>query len=124
MTQSTLYAFNILGIPAMYWIILVVSHAIHVYFRIEADIKSNPAALKEFMSDTFKQIGLVIGLAQSMILLVVGWDAYTSYLATHPDLDISLYIGIGIAFIGYGGSSIWTNLMDIIKNKITKKISD
>lgn len=124
MTQSTLYSFNILGIPAMYWLIMTVSHAVHVYLKVEEDAKTNKEAWAAYRSNPWKISGFVVAFLQSSILLVAGWDAYYNYTLKHPDIDLTKYIAIAVAFIGVGGGSLWNNIMSIIQKRITKEVDN
>ena len=124
MTVSILYSHYILGIPIMYWIIMVASHLLHVFMKVQNDVQANKIAVKVYFKDKWRQASMVVALAESVILLIVGWDAYLKYTLKHPDVDLALYIGVAVAFIGYGGASLWGNLMTAIENKISKKIND
>jgi hypothetical protein len=107
-----------LDIPMNFWLIMLLSHAIHVYLKIETDVKTNKIALQDYYKDKWKLSGLMIGVLQSSILLIAGHDAYIKYLAKIND-ESSIYISFVVAFIGYGGSSLWNNIMNLIKDKLT-----
>jgi hypothetical protein len=108
---------NILGVPLNYWVIMLISHAVHVYMKVEMDVKTNKIAAKEYYKDGWKLTGVLIGLTQSIVLLIAGHDAYQIYLIKQEESP-SFYISFVVAFIGYGGSSLWNNIMNIIKTKI------
>lgn len=124
MNQSILYSYLILGIPAMYWLLMIASHLLHVYLKIETDVQTNKVAFNAYIRDRWKVTSLVVAFVQSAILLVIGWDAYVKYAEKHPDIDLSLYIGVAVAFIGYGGSSLWNNLMAFMESKVKKNITN
>jgi hypothetical protein len=124
MNQSILYSSFILGIPVMYWLLMVASHLIHIYFKVESDVQTNKVAIKAYFTDPWKITSFIVAFCQSAILLIAGWDAYIKYADKHPDIDLSLYIGVAVCAIGYAGSSIWGNLMDMVKKGIDKKFSN
>jgi amino acid permease len=111
---------NLFGVPMFYWAIMLVSHAIHVYLKVEADVRVNKVALSDYIHDYYKLSGVIIALIQSCLLLVIGYDSFIKLDANSP-ADLSTYISFVVAFIGYGGSSLWNNIMDLIKSKLGLK---
>lgn len=114
---------QILGVPVNYWVIMLISHAIHIYMKVEMDVKINKIALKDYYKDPWKFFGMVIGLIQSAVLLIAGHDAYEKYLINQGEAP-TIYVSFVVAFIGYGGSSLWNNIMNIIKDKIGNVTGD
>lgn len=108
---------NLIGVPLFYWAIMLISHAIHVYLKVEADVRVNKVAFSDYIHDRFKLSGVVIALIQSCLLLVIGYDSFLKIDAKSA-IALSNYISFVVAFIGYGGSSLWNNLMDLIKSKL------
>ena len=108
---------NLFGVPLYYWAIMLISHGIHVYLKVETDVRVNKVALSDYIHDGFKLSGVFIALVQSCLLLVIGYDSFVKFDAKSV-ADLSNYISFVVAFIGYGGSSLWNNLMDLIKTKI------
>lgn len=108
---------NLFGVPLSYWAIMLVAHAIHVYLKVETDVRVNKVAISDYIYDHFKLGGVIIALVQSCLLLVVGYDSFVKFDANSP-ADLSTYISFVVAFIGYGGSSLWNNIMDLIKSKL------
>jgi len=112
---------TILGVPVLYWIIMIASHTIHIYMKVEGDLRKNKIALGDYFVNKLKLFGLFIGLMQSAILLIAGYDALIKYqikAATEPTYLISFVV----AFLGYGGSSLWNNIMQLIENLINKRL--
>lgn len=107
----------ILSIPVNYWVIMAVSHMIHIYLKVEADAKSNKEALQEYWQDLWKLGGVCVSFLQSAVMLVASHDAYIKYLSKSED-ELGMYYSFAVAFIGYGGSSLWNNLMELIKSKL------
>jgi amino acid permease len=108
---------NLFGVPVSYWGIMLVAHIIHVYLKVETDVRVNKVALSDYIYDHFKLGGVIIALIQSCLLLVVGYDSFVKFDENSP-ADLSTYISFVVAFIGYGGSSLWNNIMDLIKSKL------
>tara|TARA_R110000868_G_scaffold360225_1_gene622263 strand:+ start:4878 stop:5183 length:306 start_codon:yes stop_codon:yes gene_type:complete len=99
---------------------MIVSHLTHVYFKIAAERVKAPAAFSRYISDKWNQIGFFISFAQSWILTLVGWDAYLKAVNKYPSINLELYVAIAVAFIGFGGSSLWTNIMSKIQARVDK----
>ena len=108
---------NLIGVPLFYWAVMLISHAIHVYLKVETDVRVNKVAFSDYIHDRFKLSGVFIALIQSCLLLVIGYDSFLKIDAKSAS-DLSNYISFVVAFIGYGGSSLWNNLMDLIKSKL------
>lgn len=108
---------EILGIPYTYWLIMIASHLVHIYLKVEADVRDNKIAVKDYFQSMWKIAGVGVSFFQSCVLLVAGMDAYTIYVQKTGG-DLSTYISFVVAFIGYGGSSLWNNIMDVVKNKV------
>lgn len=108
---------NFFGVPMSAWGIMLVSHAIHVYLKVETDVRVNKVAISDYIYDRFKLSGVIIALIQSCLLLVIGYDSFVKFDANSA-MDLSTYISFVVAFIGYGGSSLWNNIMDLIKSKL------
>ena len=109
----------ILGVAIKYWLIMLASHSMHIYMKIEADVRENKVALKDYLTP-YKLVGMAFGLYQSIVLLLIGSDALVKY-TQNIDADAPVYISFVVAFIGYGGSSLWNNIMDLIKAKFNLK---
>jgi hypothetical protein len=109
----------ILGVSLKYWLIMLASHSMHVYMKVEADVRENKVAIKDYLT-TYKFAGLLFGLYQSIVLLYIGSDALIKY-TQNVDTTASVYISFIVAFIGYGGSSLWNNIMELIKAKFNLK---
>lgn len=106
-----------LGVPANYWIVMIASHLIHIYLKVEADVRDNKIAVKDYFQSMWKIAGVFVSFFQSCVLLIAGLDAYQIYVEKTGG-DLSTYVSFAVAFIGYGGSSLWNNIMDVVKNKV------
>lgn len=109
----------ILGVSLKYWLIMLAAHSMHIYMKVETDVRENKVALKDYLS-VYKFTGMLFGLYQSAVLLLIGSDAIIKY-AQNVDANASVYISFIVAFIGYGGSSLWNNIMELIKAKFDLK---
>jgi sRNA-binding regulator protein Hfq len=112
---------TLLNTPINYWVIMVVSHMIHIYLKIESDTLTNKESLQTYWLDKFKLGGLVISFMQSVVLLMASYDAYAKYLE-NTDSENAMYYSFAVAFIGYSGSSLWNNIMEIVKSKINASL--
>ena len=106
----------IMGVPANYWFIMVASHIVHIYLKIEGAKSTNKVAAKKYWNDKFKLSGVLMSFAQSIVLLIASHDAYVKYVQINES-DLAPYFSFAVAFIGYGGSSMWNNIMDLVKSK-------
>jgi hypothetical protein len=111
-----------LGVPLNYWFIMIASHLIHIYLKVEADVRDNKIAIKDYFHSMWKIAGVFVSFFQSCVLLIAGLDAYQIYVQKTGD-DLSTYVSFVVAFIGYGGSSLWNNIMDVVKNKVNNVTS-
>ena len=109
----------ILGVEVKYWLIMLAAHSMHVYMKVETDVRENKIAIKDYLTP-YKFVGLLFGLYQSIVLLLVGSDALIKY-TEKVDVNASIYISFVVAFIGYGGSSLWNNIMELVKSKLNLK---
>lgn len=115
--NTGLYTNTFLGIPFLFWIIMICSHAVYLFFKINNDVLKNKIAANVYFKNYWNIAALVVSFIQCFTLLLVGWDAYSRYLLANPVNTYSWLIAIMAAFIGYGGVSLWNAVMKAMDKK-------
>lgn len=122
MTLSVFTVFT--DIPALFWVIMLLSHFIHILMKVEQDAQANKIAIKAWFTSPAKWLSMSLALMQSVTLLVIGYNGYLTYAAKHPDMDMTWYLYIGASLVGFSSSSLWENVMSIAGKAFNKKADE
>jgi len=112
------------NIPVNLWIIMILSQFIHILMKVELDAKTNKEAWREYLTSPSKYISVILSLLQSVTLLIIGYYGYEKYEVKHPELDMSFYLVVGAALVGFSSSSLWSNVMALASKVFGNKTGD
>jgi len=110
-------------IPANFWLIMGLSHMLHIWTKLELNPENNMSLFLKDIRNPRKIIATVMGVIQSVTLLIMLHDSYGRYIEVNGD-KYQWVASIVVAFIGYSGSSIWNNVMNLLQKVFTKKINE
>ena len=112
------------NIPVNLWIIMILSQFIHILMKVELDAKTNKEAWREYLTSPSKYISVILSLLQSITLLIIGYYGYEKYEVKHPELDMSFYLVVGAALVGFSSSSLWSNVMALASKVFGNKTGE
>lgn len=110
--------------PLIYWIILILSHVIHIWFKVLEETKADEENFRTWRKNPFNIGGIAISFLCSITMLLIGWQSFNVAIVKFPTLNLDIWVGVAVAFVGFGGSSLFLTLMRRFKDKVDKKLDD
>jgi len=111
-----IFTIKILSVPAILWLLMLIGQIVHIGFKIQE--QTTAANFAKYITSGRNQLIFFVSFAQSVGLLLAGWQAYNAANIKNPDTDLEMYVGGAALAIGYMGSSLWTNIMSKFKSKV------